>query len=89
MISSDNAAGSAASENERRARHDLRDKFDQAYKIAFPLLDPKQNLQGSSSSHFLRVVLHDAFPDLHQQDVAILAVSVERVFRQRSQSEGK
>lgn len=37
----------------------------------------------STPNHFLRVALHDAFPDLHLQDIAILAVSVERVFHER------
>lgn len=70
---------------ERRTRQNLRALFDHAYRVAFPLLDPKQ----SGPSHFLRVVLHETFPDLHQQDIAILSVSIERVFRERSKSESQ
>lgn len=70
---------------DRRTRPNLRALFDHAYQVAFPLLDPKQ----SGSSHFLRIVLHETFPDLHQQDIAILSVSVERVFRERSKSAGQ
>lgn len=69
---------------ERRTQPHLRAVFERAYEIAFPLLDPKRNLQGAGSAHFLRVVLHDAFPELHQQDVAILSVAIERVFRERN-----
>jgi hypothetical protein len=72
---------------ERRTRQHLRDIFEQAYLISCPLLDPKQNLHTTGSAHFLRVVLHDAFPDLHQQDIAILSVSIERVFRERSKAD--
>jgi hypothetical protein len=68
---------------ERRANPRLRGVFDQAYGIAFRLLDPKQP---TVSNHFLRVALHDAFPDLHLQDIAILAVAVERVFHERNKA---
>lgn len=71
---------------ERRNNPRLRDIFDQAYNIAFQLLDAKQS---AMSNHFLRVALHDAFPDLHLQDVAILAVAVERVFHERNRSESQ
>lgn len=69
---------------ERRSNPYMRSIFERAYEIAFPLLDPKQNLRTTGSAHFLRVVLHDAFPELHQQDIAILSVAIERVFRERN-----
>jgi len=71
---------------DRRQHHQLRDIFEQAYRVAFPLLDPKQSMQSGGSVHFLRIVLHEEFPSLHQQDIAILSVSIERVFRERSKS---
>lgn len=67
---------------ERRTRPYLREIFERAYEIACPLLDP--NLRTTGSVHFLRVVLHDNFPELHQQDVAILSVAIERVFIERN-----
>lgn len=67
---------------ERRTHHHLREIFDQAYHVASPLLD--SNL--SSTTHFLRITLHDAFPKLHQQDIAILCVAIERVHRERSKA---
>lgn len=69
---------------ERRTLPHLRDKFERAYEVALPLLDPKQNLHTTGPAHFLRVALHDAFPELHQQDIAILSVAIERVFRERN-----
>lgn len=71
---------------ERRTRQHLRDVFEHAYRVAFPLLDSSQAIPNPGSTHFLRVVLHDAFPDLHLQDIAILSVSIERVYRERSKN---
>lgn len=68
---------------ERRTNTRLRGVFDQAYGIAFRLLDPQRP---SVSNHFLRVALHEAFPDLHLQDIAVLAVAVERVFHERNRT---
>ena len=70
---------------DRRIHHHLRELFDQAYRVAEPLMGSSV----SSSAHFLRITLHDAFPDLHQQDISILCVAVERVHRERSKSTGK
>lgn len=69
---------------ERRTNLHLRDLFEYAYRIACPLLESGQAVSNAGSAHFLRVVLRDSFPDLHPQDIAILSVSVERVFRERS-----
>ncbi len=69
---------------ERRTRPYLRDIFERAYSVAYPLLDPEQNLHTTGSVHFLRVVLRDNFPELHPQDVAILSVAIERVFIERN-----
>jgi hypothetical protein len=48
------------------------------------MLDSQQT---AGSAHFLRVVLHDAFPDLHPQDISILSVAIERVYRERSKAD--
>ncbi len=81
--SNEMGAGMPSSGIERRTNHHLRAVFDRAYEIASPLLDPTQGLSHSGSGHFLRIVLHDAFPELHQQDIAILSAAIERVFRER------
>jgi len=68
---------------ERRARPHLREVFEEAYRVASPMLNSQQT---AGSAHFLRVVLHDAFPDLHLQDISILSVAIERVYRERSKA---
>ncbi|MDO8925732.1 MAG: hypothetical protein Q7U94_02330 [Sideroxyarcus sp.] len=78
-VAYDQGASPQSGGAERRTNHHLRELFDQAYHVASPLLD--SNL--SSATHFLRITLHDAFPKLHQQDIAILCVAVERVHRER------
>ncbi len=83
-VSNGKSATTNAGGTERRSRLHLRDVFDRAYDVAYPLLDSKNNLHTTGSTHFLRVVLHDAFPELHQQDIAILSVSIECVFRERN-----
>ena len=69
---------------ERRTNPHLREMFEEAYRVAYPMLSSEQS---AGSTHFLRVVLHDSFPQLHLQDVAILSVAIERVYRERSKAE--
>jgi hypothetical protein len=82
--SNDKEAATGHEGAERRTHPYLRDVFERAYAVACPLLDPEQNLHTTGSVHFLRVVLHDNFPELHPQDVAILSVAIERVFIERN-----
>ncbi|MBI4808393.1 MAG: hypothetical protein HY799_05565 [Nitrosomonadales bacterium] len=82
----ENNAAPANGAIERRTHHHLREIFEHAYLLASPLLDSAQNPNASGSAHFVRVVLHDAFPNLHLQDISILSVSIERVYRERSKS---
>jgi hypothetical protein len=72
---------------ERRTRPHLREVFEQAYLVAFPVLNSQQTQNNAGSAHFLRVVLRDAFPDLHLQDISILSVAIERVYRERSKAD--
>lgn len=76
----------APQQTERRANLRLRGVFEQAYGIAFQLLDSQQP---STSNHFLRVALREAFPDFHLQEIAVLAVAVERVFHERNKGVGQ
>jgi hypothetical protein len=85
--SNDNTGTDRHDGTERRTNPHLREIFEQAYRVAYPLLDSTESVKGSGPAHFLRVVLHDAFPNLHLQDVAILSVSIERVYRERSKAE--
>jgi hypothetical protein len=89
-MTSSNEKGSASLYvgSERRNQPHLREVFEQAYRVAYPLLDSRQVLKPEAgSAHFLRVVLHDNFPNLHLQDISILSVSIERVYRERSKNE--
>jgi hypothetical protein len=74
---------------ERRTNPHLRGLFEYAYRIACPMLESGLALRNAGPAHFLRVVLHDSFPDLHPQDIAILSVSVERVFMERRKTKGQ
>ena len=87
--SNDKDAAGGHDGTERRTHQHLRDVFEHAYRVAYPLLDSSQTLPNPGSAHFLRVLLHDAFPNLHLQDIAILSVSIERVYRERSKSEAQ
>lgn len=80
LVGSNDKEMTTRSEVDRRTRQNLRALFDHACRVAFPMLDPKRG----GSSHFLRIVLHETFPDLHQQDIAILSASIGRVFHERN-----
>jgi hypothetical protein len=82
-VSNDKEAAAKHDGTERRTRPHLREVFEQAYRVAYPMLDSQQT---AGSAHFLRVVLHDVFPDLHPQDISILSVAIERVYRERSKA---
>jgi hypothetical protein len=82
--SNDKEAAAKHEGTERRTHPHLREVFEQAYRVASPMLDSQQT---SGSAHFLRIVLHDAFPDLHLQDISILSVAIERVYRERSKAD--
>ena len=85
--SNDNTGIARHDGTERRTSQHLREVFEQAYRVAYPFLDTTESTNRNGSAHFLRVILHDAFPNLHLQDVAILSVSIERVFRERGKTE--
>ncbi len=88
-VSSDNAASATQGGIERRNQPHLRAIFEQVYRVAYPLLDSSEGTHNGTPVHFLRVVIHDAFPELHLQDVAILSVAIERVYRERSKEEAR
>lgn len=64
---------------ERRTHPHLRAIFEDAYLIVEPIL----NSSVSSTSHFIRIAVHDAYPDLPQQDISMLCGALERVYRER------
>jgi hypothetical protein len=71
---------------ERRKQPHIREVFDRAYRIAYPLLASHGGMGGAHSHSMLHQVLHNHFPDLHKQDVPILAAALTRVFREHGQN---
>ena len=71
---------------ERRSNTNLRDIFEDACSVTAPLLDLQ--LRGGGELLILSAihVLHDHFPDLSQQDMAILFASVKRFHIENSKS---
>jgi hypothetical protein len=88
-VSSDKSAAPFQGGIERRNQPHLREIFEQVYRVAYPLLDSSEDSHNGTPVHFLRVVIHDSFPDLHLQDVAILSVAIERVYRERSKENSR
>jgi len=67
--------------NERRSQHNLRLIFDAACQLTAPFFDTKQSWGGSSLTMYARQALRDAYPELSQQEVALLFSGVARFHR--------
>jgi len=80
------AETNAAGVNERRSNHNLRQIFDAACRITAPFFDAKQSWAGSSLTMYARQTLREAFPELTQQEVAILYSGVARHHRDTPKS---
>lgn len=63
---------------ERRNNHNLRVIFADACKITAPFFDSAQSWGNASLTMYARQALREAYPDLTQQEMAILCSSVER-----------
>ncbi|MBI5626406.1 MAG: hypothetical protein HY935_04295 [Nitrosomonadales bacterium] len=68
-------------ENDRRSQHNLRLIFDRACRITAPFFDSKQSWGGSSLTMYARQTLRETFPELTQQEIAILFSAVSRFHR--------
>ena len=73
--------GAGGELQERRSNHNLRQIFDAACRITEPFFDTKQSWVGSSLTMYARQALHEAYPELTQQEVAILYSGVARHHR--------
>ncbi|MBI5439134.1 MAG: hypothetical protein HY936_09355 [Nitrosomonadales bacterium] len=74
---SPNGQGSAGGEDKRVNAH-LRVVFGTACQITAPFFDPAQGWGGKPLTLYARQTLHEKYPDLTQQDVAILFSAVQR-----------
>ena len=70
-------AGMHAS-SERRTKQGLRLIFEEACRITSVFYDPRQGWGGASLTMYARQTLRDTYPDLTQQEIAILFSAVGR-----------
>lgn len=74
----DTGAGLGAVGADSRIHHNLRPIFFRACQITAPFFDSKQSWGGSSLAMYARQTLREAFPELTQQEMAILFSAVQR-----------
>jgi hypothetical protein len=87
MTDLDSRAGTeAGGDKERRARHNLRLIFDNACRITAPFFDPAQSWGGSSLTMYARQTLRETYPELTQQEIAILFSGVARFHGQSAKN---
>ncbi|MBY0577399.1 MAG: hypothetical protein K2P67_12510 [Gallionellaceae bacterium] len=70
--------------NDRRANLRLRAIFDDACRITASFFDPAQSWNGMHLTLYARKALHEAYPDLTQQDLALLFSAVQRFHMERN-----
>ena len=75
------ASTETGGDNDRRVQHNLRRIFDNACRITAPFFDPEQSWGGSSLSMYARQTLRETYPELTQQEIAILLSGVTRFHR--------
>lgn len=68
-------------DHDRRVRHSLRLIFASACRITAPIFETEENWETASLTMYARQTLRDAFPDLTQQEIAVLFSAVERFHR--------
>jgi hypothetical protein len=78
MDNRDSRSGSVSGGQERRSQHNLRVIFEAACQMTAPFFDTKQSWGGSSLTMYARQALREAYPELSQQEVAILYSGVAR-----------
>lgn len=64
--------------DDRRVHHNLRPIFDKACQITAPFFDSKQSWGGASLTMYARQALREEFPELTQQETALLFSAVQR-----------
>lgn len=63
---------------ERRTHGGLRLIFEESCRMTASFFDPEQNWGNASLTMYARQTLRDAYPDLGQQEIAILFSAVQR-----------
>ncbi len=72
-----------ASTPERRNSEHLRDIFEHACEISAPFFDPEQGWGGMSLTMYARQTLRETYPELIQQEVAMLFSAVQRYYKEK------
>lgn len=87
MSNTDESPGAGAAdssgEQEKRGSHNLRLIFESACLITAPFFDNKQGWGDVSLTFSAHHVLRDRYPELSQQELAILFAGVERYHKFR------
>lgn len=81
------AGDEAGGADGRRVHHNLRPIFDKACLINAPFFDSKQSWGGSALTMYARQTLREAFPELTQQETAILFSAVQQRFHKAAPSQ--
>ncbi len=76
--SHDSPLPAGAQKDERRVSHDLRQIFEGACRVTAPLFDAGLGMGGPSLTMSARRMLHETYPELTQQEVALLYSAVAR-----------
>lgn len=74
------------SQQEGRRHVQLREIFEEAYTAAIPFLDPAQGFAGQPLIRHAYIQLHEMFPALSQQEIAILVPALQRTFAERNKA---
>lgn len=69
---------------ERRVHHDLRLIFDSACRVTAPFFDASLNLGGHSLTTSAHRTLHETYPELTQQEIALLFSAVRRFHQEQN-----
>ncbi len=88
-MASDNETGQAGAPpgQDRRTNDRLRSVFDSACRITAPFFDAQQVTSGFPLNLSGHRALRENFPDLSQQDIAILLSAVKAFHRARVKSQ--
>lgn len=66
---------------DRRSNPHIRAIFESACTLTAPFFDPAQGWGGQSLTMYARQALREAYPELTQQDTALLFAAVQRHHR--------
>ena len=69
--------------HERRKHINLREIFEEACRLTAPFYDAENGWGNASLTMYAQQTLRDAYPDLLQQEIAMLSAVVERFHKKQ------